>query len=387
MAVKGPLFRVAARAASSFAFKEGESFSVSVNTAEDKMRLAFSSRYVTNGYETRVPGDLWLDAVGEANDIRDALNRFVQRGNFFASIVAFGSNAAVATLEPELAFDATPGKRVRPFFQRFMPEEKPVPLVPRYVDHSAVRALVAAIGKDSEQQRIGRALSQYVLALENWRRGSEVLSLAHLFMSAEALKRAAWRRAAAVRNKTPEALAHDWGYPEGREHTVLESYLDAEARKRLVFEGDIECHRHAKLTSDQFEHGFASPGFEPARKWVAATAVHIRKAVLSILDLPDNVRGQLVSEPYTKPSGPRRLETYLWGELAAPSDELAATGNVYPIVSWKRTPRAETSKGTDGQSVLSFSFQQTVTAKLADGVTFKPTRMEIRDGTKAGEMP
>src|SRR5215217_5082111 len=67
------------------------------------------TRYLDQGFSTPVPGDLWLDAEGNAEQLTEAGSTFTNAGRDIAAIVALGVNAAIAPLEPELVYESIPG--------------------------------------------------------------------------------------------------------------------------------------------------------------------------------------------------------------------------------------------------------------------------------------
>jgi len=169
-----------------------------------------------------------------------------------------------------------------------------------------------------------RALGQYSVALGHWSPGSELLAVSHLFMGvAEAIKNACWRHAARVGNKSLGELATEWGYDPERGMS-REALLEEQARVRLVFGGDIPCHRKAKDISDAFEHGFENPGslFDPAREVLIETARYLCQAVFALLELTEETRSVLEGERCSRPRGPPKLETYLHGTLLSPRSRL-----------------------------------------------------------------
>ena len=66
------VFRVASRARASVLIKDGQSLSVNYRLDDRPIRLTFRTRFLNRGYSVSVPGDLWLDAEGEAESIETA---------------------------------------------------------------------------------------------------------------------------------------------------------------------------------------------------------------------------------------------------------------------------------------------------------------------------
>jgi hypothetical protein len=321
-----------------------------------------------------------MDAEGPAEDPLTAAGIFTNQGRDISAIIALGANSAVEPLEPEIVYETTPGVDRREFFQRYMPSDEPS-LTSRFVDTQATAKLVDAIAQCSERHRLIRSISQYYEALRNWRMGLELLALAHLFMGVEAVKKASWRRLIATRGISKEDLAAEWGYSsDGRRG--LDDYLDTEARLRLIFQGDDTCHRAAKRTSDHFEHGFSSAGklYKGAEESLVATAAYLREAILSILDVSDDVRELLLVTKFKKPRGPLGLDFYLKSHLVGKGEKLEADGTEYPYCVW-RSGLADVTLDEENQ-MYSFRPNNTLTASLAEGIKLENLRWELWDRSR-----
>jgi hypothetical protein len=204
----------------------------------------------------QAPGDLWFDAAGSAIDIPDAGARFTDFARDVAAVIALVSNAATAPLEPELIFEIGSGLVERDYFQRWLEPDK-VAGTSRFIDAGATSSVIGAVAAHPDRDRLVRAISQYSQALGWCRTGYELLAMAHLFMGAESLKKAAWQHLLATSGSSADQLAREWGFKDnGRES--LEQFLDQQARVRLVFKNDSGCHKAAKHVSDHFEHSFSN---------------------------------------------------------------------------------------------------------------------------------
>jgi len=205
----------------------------------------------------------------------------------------------------------------------------------RFVDVPRTAALIGAVETSKEKHRLIRAISQYSEALKSWRPGAELLAVSHLFMGVESLKKAAWRHLVSAQGISARQLGAQWGFDEnGRMN--LDTFLDAEARVRLIFSANQECHQLAKYVSDHFEHGFSNAGelHTKARNCVIPTARHLREAIFSLLSLEMDTLHVFTSD-YAEPRGPARLEQYFFAELMGGGEKLAAEGSEYPICLWR----------------------------------------------------
>jgi hypothetical protein len=161
-------YRIAARAGSSVLFRPTEALRVTYRLDGVPIQLTLRTRYHNRGFAAPVPGDLWLDARGGADDLKVALARFTNAGRDIANLVSLSTNAAIAPLEAELGYETTAGITSREYLQRFLPTER-MAYTSRFVDVPAVQAVVGALDNHQERDRLTRAASQYSEALRNWR--------------------------------------------------------------------------------------------------------------------------------------------------------------------------------------------------------------------------
>ena len=109
-----------------------------------------------------------LIAEGESSDLRSAITTFTNSWRDIAAAVALSANAAIAPLEPEVAFEVSPEHTRHEFFQRFVPADRPS-LSSRFVDINATAEIITSLSNNEERDRLTRANSQYVEALRCWR--------------------------------------------------------------------------------------------------------------------------------------------------------------------------------------------------------------------------
>lgn len=344
---------------------------MSYNLAGRRLELEMHTR--RHGANGAFFGDLQVTARTEADTIEEAVADVI-RGREMAIIVAVAVNAAIAPLEAELAYETTEGIEDREFFQRFVPQDE-ISYADRVVPIDATAAVLTAVARHPQRDRLVRAIMQYSEALQRWDDGNELLVLAHLFMGVEAIKKACWRVELANRCMTKEELASKWGFePDNR--LRIDEFLDKEARLRLVFRGDALHHRIAKDVSDKFEHGFENGGklFKPAASALIPSATYLRDAILELLNLPEKHLSKLKSETYSNPRGPAGLEQYLRGRLIAPAGErLAADGQEHPFCFWQ--VEVEAHRRQDGTH--EYEHKPTLTAVIGPGVTLQPLQHEV----------
>ena len=273
---------VVIQAGSRLRFNPGESLQVQVNIGEHRCLMTYQTRYREEGFESPVPRGLWIDARGTAPSLNSAIETFTNASQLFVNLISFSTNAYAGESEFHLAFDNTSGLKEREFFQQFIKEERELPPLSRKIKPELVNTLIDVLGKHENKDRLIRAIVQYVLALGYWKRGSEILATAHLYMGMESLVPVIRRVELVNRglNSTQE-LADCWGIP-------LDN-LDSRIRRDNLFQADYDCHRDAKRASDGVEHGYLS--FDEIRPLAQdvrdKTATYLRTAIIRLLHLPE----------------------------------------------------------------------------------------------------
>jgi hypothetical protein len=349
-------------------------------------RDTFRTHYENAGFEAPLPTDLFVEGQGVAADLNTAVESFVNGARELAAILAVATNASMGTVEMDVAYDATPGANEREFFQEYRPEQPVTAVSGRRVNVTATLALIAAVMKHGRADRLRRAVAQYSHALEQWSPGAEAVCLGHLFMGMEALKPLALDYQCQKKGITMEQLAAEWGFKEGRGHQTLNQFLDAEARKRLLFRGNEDCHRSAKKASDDFEHGLANFGTirKVARGVVVTTAGYLRQAIFELAGLGEEHSNIFLTAPFTGARGPLKMIKYLRGHLLAETEKLAADGEDHPRFRW--TSKLDSVFLNEGK-IYSFKPNETMTASLAEKAQFRPKSVEVWDGSSLREVP
>jgi hypothetical protein len=246
-------------------------------------------------------------------------------------------------------------------------------------------ALLQAQDIHPEQERLRRAMNHYALALDYWRFGQELLATEFLYIGMEALVKAAIREHCRRENVSETELAESFGI-ESRSYECAQCTqrassqwryeFESAVRRKLLFQGDIECFDAARKASDGLEHGFGR--FVAIRSQARAardrTAAYLRSAILDLLNIDETVRQKLLDAPFDQPIGPWHITAYLWATLVGPDARLAAEGEQYP--RFRREIAIESvSPAEDGQSKM--TVKETMTAVLGDGVQARDLQREI----------
>lgn len=340
---------------------------------------AFSVTYWTEyggGFEVPAPLKLCAEGRGPAYSLEDAVQRFANAARGGSTILALVANADLGILNPEIVFDASSERDQHEFLQIISPEH-PLRAVPnRRVNVEDATSVSKALSAHPEILRLRRAMAQYSIALGLWNPGHEIQCLAHLYMGIEALTKAHLRQHLADHGLNEDQLVKEWKIDRKR--------LDAEVRYRLLFHEDRDAYTKAKAVSDGLEHGYSEYGEMrlPAREVIVRTAHHLRRSIVDMLKLDDELRVRLQS--IGEPRGPIILVRYLRGILSGQADNLPAADQRYPIMEWRGGLNTVT-QGADGR--YSFTTNEAFTPKLGEGVSFSSIRFEIWDGSSIKEMP
>jgi hypothetical protein len=348
----------------------GSSLRVQVALSDGRpLRLEIVSKYrmSEDGTPDALLG-LWVDARGEAPSLKDAMQEFTRAAGSMAAIVSFATNGPIGNLNPELAYDASPGLKDRAFFQQFLRDTPPLPHPGREVPCEETLALIGALEVHEEKERLVRAVAHYSHALQNWGLGEEIVAFFHLYVAVEALTPILKRRELANRGVTAKELADEWGIelPE----------LDGQVRLRLIFDGDKQAYNDAKTASDAYEHSFWT--MDEVRS-VATDKRHVvagcvRRAVIELVDLAEETEQVLLAEPYNKPYG-MQFAHYITGRLIGDGDDPSRADEAYPRLRWSIRRKGLTIK-EGGPTPASHRFNPV----LGDGFSFKPESFQIWGG-------
>lgn len=373
---------VVGRSRPSAILEEGHRAEIAANIRGTSCDIVFRMQYVDTPSGIRVPQDLLFEARGSGPGLVAAAETFANLARSFAGVMALSVNASMGDLDVELAYEVTPDVPEREFFQSFSPREGLLLVPNRKVPIPSFVKLIDALEVHPDKRRLMRAIAQYDAALRHWSLGQEVLCVAHLFMGHETLKRVALRHLLKERGITSEELGGEWGYDSTKSRS-MDDFLQAEARRRLLFRDDADAHRKAKEVSDGFEHGFEDAGnLRPvARSVFEAVARYLRTAIIDFSALDQDTRSQLLS--FGEARGPLRVVKYLWGHLIGTPEHFAAPGRDHPVCDLQTSVKAVR---LDELGRYTVSYDETITVRLGEDVKLKPDRYEAWDGSALREQ-
>jgi hypothetical protein len=263
--------------------------------ARELVDVALSSRFEDAGLTDLVPRELAFDVHLSAEDASGAVAEAGAVVSALAALVSFAANAFVRPAAPYLAYESAPGLTRRRFWQREVPFQQGVPPPSRHLDDKLLFPLLSAVQMSPDGDRLGRAVSQYHVALSHWTTAGRPLALAHLYMALEALGPVAERTARqqlGLADEREHALHRSVDVTRSNWREVLLGWV----RRDVLCQGDRATYDAARKASDGFEHGFMHiPTYRAlAEQHGRALMDYVRAGLLEHLDLPQSVRADLV---------------------------------------------------------------------------------------------
>lgn len=355
------------RARSAVRLNEGEGFELSIDIGGGPRLVRFFSYYEQLESVGSVPRYLSLEVEGPAESLDDALTAFIYTAGPVTNVLSTATNAAVGDLALELCYDITPGQTEHDFFQQFLDEESGLPVNSRRPDVDAFLQLLEAISASPSRDRLFRASNQYQMALQHYFPGHEILALAHLWMSVEALTKVALDHA--VRDAgSREDLLKSW--------EIELNQLDGEVRRRQIFRGDTDTYKDARKASDGLEHGFLDVGIlrRYSTSRLEVSAGYVREAIIKYSGVSEDARTALLDPRFSRPMAIAQASRYLRAKVVGETGKLAASDMRHPhFVSDLRLKSVE--RLADGS--LAVTPEDNLRAILGEGAVFQDPRWEL----------
>jgi hypothetical protein len=301
-------------------------------------RVTVRTRYrpLNNEVPEPIPRELWVEVCGPESDLDRFMASAHDKANTLVSVMTFALNAATEHLQIDLALDACDHHQEHDFFQNCLPDETGLPRRARWLEAEEVGPLIEALLAHPDRDRLLRAVAQYEAALLYWHPGGELMAMAHLYMAMEALTPLAKRRSIGEFGSL-EALAEAWGVEPrscsecGHEYG-LSGQVDAEVRRRVLFQEQDEVYQGAKRASDGFEHGFMPMATvrEGAIRHRDALSVLVRRATFDLIGVDPAAVAALLTETRDHPVAAISAQRYWRTTLVGATADLAAPTENYP---------------------------------------------------------
>jgi hypothetical protein len=346
---------------------------------------------VDEGFDAKVPRELWVEARGRAPSLDDALDAFYAPSGNIMKVIGIVANAATGSLHRRLAFSAEGGDTEHEFAQDFFPLETGLPRPVRNVSARRATELISAIFNHPECARLHRAVAHYDYALQRWDQGEAIIATNHLFIAAENLKHVALERERQRLGGLSDAdLAARWGIAPGPAGKVRRGDLEAHARREVIFRADKDTHDGVRDASDGFEHGYETiPRVHQLASSVRDTTAHyIRQAIFELAGLDEDAICELMTFPYDQPRSLFADRLAIRGVFFGPLGEVALdVGDyaAYPMLVGDAVPKMKALK-LEHTGEYSFKLDDAsmkVSAPSSD-FSFQGRRIELWGESRSG---
>jgi hypothetical protein len=357
---------VVMRAWSGFYFGNGDPlptmrFGTELGPVEVAVR---THRSTVPGFTNPRRSGLVAEARGHAPSLQRAVEVFANFTRGLAAVLSVAANAPVGHFTADIVFEDTPGKREREYYRRSVPADPDVPSPGRRLDSALTLALIGGwmrIGPEKRLERWNRAAAQYHHALQEWEPGAEIPATNRLWVGMEALTPIALEQHLASESLTRDQLLNRWGVgPEA---------LNAEVRRRLLFQGDDDCYGTAQKARNEALHGHA-PTWQVRERALETrnrTAAYLRTALIRSAGLGRGVEAVLLAPPYDRPFHWSVIQQ-MFGRIVSDGDEIARPEDLYPRIDWMLVP-VELPPDAEGDAGI--AFRPFVRPRLAKGASFR----------------
>lgn len=343
--------------------------------------LAFSThRLSADGFSHPIRVGLWVDVRGPAPSMSAAVETFGNVARGMAAILSVTANTSIQDPTADMAYETTEGSSHREYWSRNPPEHDFPSGFGRAIIPQLPEAMIRAYAEHRKQDRFHRAIVQYHHAIQNWEPGSEIASLTHIWIGMEALTtivRTQLMNDLELNQDDLKRRYSDLLSSESGKKIELPDYnaLDAEIRRRHLFQGDNSTYKLAKDARNGYEHSF-NPLWKVRDQAVQAldrAAEYLRRGILDYSGIDSGTKGTLLNEYFRQPFD-AMLRLSLNGELAGTPEALDRLDE-YPDIQWGSEPL---QKGVDEEGDAEIGFETRIAASdLPSGITFKPTGIDI----------
>jgi hypothetical protein len=216
--------------------------------------VVLSTRYQEVGLPERLPQELILAVHCPGTSLDDAVARAGTLATSLVPLISFAVNAIVDLPMAHIAYEGSPGRTSRRYWQSDVALGVEVFRPARLLQSDLLFPLLQDVFRNPESNRLARAISQYHAALRNWTTAGQPLALAHLYPALEALGPAverAERRRLGLADDRAHALHRGMDVDQNNWRGVLLGWV----RRDVVCEGDKHTYDTARKATDGLEHG------------------------------------------------------------------------------------------------------------------------------------
>ena len=342
------------------------------------VQLRISNRWDDIGLDHPVPRELWMAVRAKAQSLDAAVRSATSVTSNIAGILSFCVNAVVEPPALHIVFNSTKGLCRREFMEVFLPDEQGQPRIARWIDVDSFFAFGQAAYASPEVRRLFRALAQYQVALRYWNTGSQLLALAHLYITCEVLTKAVLRVHQTRLGVTEEEQAQLLGVDitDKKWRMMAEIF----ARREYIFKGDKTIYDAARKASDAFEHGSADLGNvrQTADSVTRELFALVRSAMLSLVPSLNQTVADTIMSKHPVDISPlyKQVTGYIVSEEPSDPLNLGIEGELFPTLRWQSGIRA--SRLEDDNLII--EPEETFTVQFAPGHLFEVRDLAIYGG-------
>jgi hypothetical protein len=335
------------------------------------------TRFQEIGLPHRLPQELILEVRCPGSDIDDAVARAATLATSLTPVISFTVNAFVDLPFAHLAYEGSPGRTTRRFWEAEADLGVRFPNPTRLLRADRLFPLLGALFTSPEHKRLGRAVSMYHAALRNWTTASQPLALTELYPALEALSPAAERaerQRLGLRDERAHASHRGVDVSKSNWRDVLLGWV----RRDVICQRDKDTYDAVRKLSDKLEHGALDMPLirEAAPRVTGKLFDYVRRGMLDLMDLDPAVREALAS---TRPLDITPIHSSITGVLTGDVSNPDRLGDdePYPRLDWQ-TAIEEYTPLPDGRATIKPRI--TWTARIAPGVFFTADRHRVAVG-------
>ena len=224
-------------AVSATRFEPNQEFRVTCISPIGDVVVTLHTVYVDEGYESKVPRDLWIELRGAAPSLDEAVSGFSQAALSLLSMLSFATNAAIRDPVMEPAFEDTPGVQSREFLQASVADETGIPIISRPIPVDGFVAFLEAIKAHPEIEQVHRAAGSATKRYNTGRWDTKFLLYRTFTWGSRPYK-----------GVPPQGMPHRNIDEDGLVQSlrIQRIEFDAWVRRTLLFRNDNKSYRQAK---------------------------------------------------------------------------------------------------------------------------------------------